>query len=137
MKTLSIRQPWAWAILHAGKCLENRSRTASYRGPLLLHAARRPAPQYATAAALIFENSGHWPPPFRELPAGCIVGAACLCDVRRPQDFDESWQQAGLFGWVLDDVVPLPSRPMRGQQSLFEVAPTDDELHLLRRAGLL
>ena len=24
MKALSIRQPWAWAILHAGKDIENR-----------------------------------------------------------------------------------------------------------------
>lgn len=27
-KALSVRQPWAWAILHAGKDVENRSAAA-------------------------------------------------------------------------------------------------------------
>lgn len=39
LKALSIRQPWAWAILHAGKDVENRTWNTSYRGPLLVHAA--------------------------------------------------------------------------------------------------
>jgi len=46
MKALSIRQPWLWAILHAGKRVENRSRKdgampqcCSHRGKLLLHAS--------------------------------------------------------------------------------------------------
>lgn len=41
MKAISIRQPWAWAILNAGKRVENRDwRGCSYRGPVLLHAAK-------------------------------------------------------------------------------------------------
>ena len=40
MKALSIRQPWAWAIVHAGKDIENRSWSTSYRGPVLIHAAK-------------------------------------------------------------------------------------------------
>jgi hypothetical protein len=41
VKALSIRQPWAWAILHAGKRIENRDwRSCHYRGPLLIHAAK-------------------------------------------------------------------------------------------------
>lgn len=40
MKALSVRQPWPWAILHAGKRIENRDwRGCSYRGPLLIHAS--------------------------------------------------------------------------------------------------
>lgn len=39
MKAISIRQPWAWAILYAGKDVENRSRRSNYRGPVLLHAS--------------------------------------------------------------------------------------------------
>lgn len=35
---LTVRQPWAWAIAHAGKSPENRTQTWSYRGPLLIHA---------------------------------------------------------------------------------------------------
>jgi hypothetical protein len=41
MKALSIRQPWAWLIITGHKDVENRSWTTTYRGPLLIHAARR------------------------------------------------------------------------------------------------
>jgi len=39
MKVLSLR-PWmAWAVLHGGKTVENRSWSTSYRGPLAIHAS--------------------------------------------------------------------------------------------------
>ena len=40
MKALTIRQPWAWAVIHAGKTVENRSRNIAgdYRGPVAIHA---------------------------------------------------------------------------------------------------
>lgn len=41
MKALSIRQPWAWAILNADKRLENRDWAGcAYRGAVLLHASK-------------------------------------------------------------------------------------------------
>jgi len=41
MKAISLWQPWAWAILHAGKDVENRTWPTHHRGPLLLHVAKR------------------------------------------------------------------------------------------------
>ncbi|MFB4265356.1 ASCH domain-containing protein [Nonomuraea sp. GTA35] len=41
MKTLSVRQPWAWAIAHGGKTIENRTWSTGYRGPLMIHAGAR------------------------------------------------------------------------------------------------
>lgn len=38
MKVLTVRQPWAWAIAHGGKDVENRATLWRYRGPLLIHA---------------------------------------------------------------------------------------------------
>lgn len=38
MKVLSVRNPWAWAIIH-GKDCENRSWKTPHRGPLLIHAS--------------------------------------------------------------------------------------------------
>lgn len=32
MKGLSLRQPWAWAVVHAGKTIENRRWNTSFRG---------------------------------------------------------------------------------------------------------
>lgn len=42
MKTLilSIRQPWAWLIMHAGKDIENRSWPTKVRGRVLIHTAK-------------------------------------------------------------------------------------------------
>jgi len=42
---LSVRQPWAWAIIHAGKDIENRSwhavdRGTMRRGRIAIHAAK-------------------------------------------------------------------------------------------------
>ncbi len=33
VRALTLRAPWAWAVLHAGKRVENRSRPWRYRGP--------------------------------------------------------------------------------------------------------
>lgn len=41
MRVLTVRQPWAWAIIHGGKDVENRSRNIAggYRGPVAIHVA--------------------------------------------------------------------------------------------------
>ena len=39
MRVLTVRQPWAWAIIHRGKDVENRVRSLGpYRGPVAIHA---------------------------------------------------------------------------------------------------
>lgn len=40
MRAITIRQPWAWAVIHAGKTVENRSRNIAgdYRGLVAIHA---------------------------------------------------------------------------------------------------
>src|SRR4029077_7780438 len=40
MKARTFRKPYAWAIIHGGKDIENRNWNTSYRGPLLIHAAK-------------------------------------------------------------------------------------------------
>lgn len=39
MRAISIRAPWWWYILYAGKDIENRDWPTSYRGPVLIHAS--------------------------------------------------------------------------------------------------
>lgn len=39
MKALSIRAPWWWFILYAGKPLENRTWNCHIRGPIAIHAS--------------------------------------------------------------------------------------------------
>jgi len=54
VKAITVRQPWAWAIIHAGKDVENRSRNVAgdYRGPLAIHSSGRKSddPQYVRDA---------------------------------------------------------------------------------------
>ena len=38
MKALTIRQPWADAIVHGTKRTENRTWKTTHRGPVLIHA---------------------------------------------------------------------------------------------------
>lgn len=42
MRAISIQQPWAFAVCHLGKRIENRERWAGcyFRGPLLIHASK-------------------------------------------------------------------------------------------------
>lgn len=45
MRILTVRQPWAWAIIHGGKDVENRVRNIAgdYRGPVAIHVAQEDA----------------------------------------------------------------------------------------------
>jgi hypothetical protein len=40
---LSLRQPWAWAVVHGGKDIENRVWSTKFRGEFLIHAAAWPS----------------------------------------------------------------------------------------------
>lgn len=57
-RAISLTQPWPWIILNLGKRVENRSRNiGNYRGPLLLHAAKRmTADEYRSAVTFV----AHW-----------------------------------------------------------------------------
>ena len=52
MKAITVRQPWAWAIMHGGKGVENRTRNIAggYRGPLVIHAGLAPLEQHNMAS---------------------------------------------------------------------------------------
>jgi hypothetical protein len=41
MKTLSVRQPYAWLIVAGFKTIENRTWRTNYRGPLQIHASQK------------------------------------------------------------------------------------------------
>jgi hypothetical protein len=120
MKTISIRQPWADAIIHAGKDIENRSWTTSYRGPLLIHAAATVMPVAAMEAAYDFiaKRSPIFPPaslpPFSR---GGIVGVVDLVDIVEASD--SPWF-VGRYGWVLKNPRPIETTPLTGRLGLFE-----------------
>ncbi|BBL75475.1 DUF488 family protein [Methylomagnum ishizawai] len=123
-KCLSIRQPWAWAILHGGKDIENRSWKTDYRGPVLIHAAKTLTQAEYTGACL---DIGIMAPRLdvprhEDLERGGIVGAARIVDC---VDRSESPWFGGGFGFVLADPRPLPFLPLTGRLGLFEVREAD------------
>jgi hypothetical protein len=119
VKALSIRQPWAWAIVHSTKRIENRDWNTSYRGPLLIHAAKGcTRAEYGFVATIMVSYCGVTPPPLDDLQRGGIIGKAWLTDVVTKSA--DVWFE-GKFGFVLEDVEPLPFRPLRGMLGLFEV----------------
>ena len=116
---LSVHQPWAWAIFHAGKNIENRSWTTSYRGPLMIHAAKTTA-TYDKAHSLPWTPSQL--PPRNELPFGAIVGCVWLDDVVHVDAINDSPWALGPWCWLLSRQRLLREPlPILGRQGLWRV----------------
>lgn len=130
MRALTIFQPWAWAVLHGDKRVENRRRPTSYRGPFLIHAGRRRSVKvHCAAAAWIEHRTGLIVPAPWSLHFSGVVGQANL--VKVITDSSSPWF-AGPVGWILADVRPLPFIPCRGYRGWFDV-PDDLIADALRR----
>lgn len=123
MKAISIRQPWAWLIINAGKDIENRDWPTRMRGRVLVHAAKgMTRDEYASVKDLLTFSSmrslGIELPAFSELDRGGIVGSVeivdCVTDSPSPWFF-------GKHGFVLRDPKPLPFVPFKGALSFFDV----------------
>lgn len=133
MYALSVHQPWAWAILNAGKNVENRKWRTNYRGPLLIHAAK----SQTTYNAQDLERWKKWfgvcLPPWSELVTGAIVGVVEVVDCVRPvwtvpervevPGLGESkWALPEYWSWVLANPRPFDvAIAARGGQRLFKV----------------
>lgn len=128
MKAVSIHQPWAWAILHAGKDIENRSWPTSCRGPLLIHASKSKV-SYDRESAGWRATYGCELPPWEELATGAILGVVDLVDcVPLEQAGGSIWAQ-GEWCWMLANSRPFARPiPFKGLQRIFNVAETDDLL---------
>lgn len=141
MKALSIRQPYAWLIVHGIEDVENRSWHTHYRGPLLIHASQAVDAEDIRIMRERLAEQGITLP--EELPRGGIVGVATLVDcIERVEiswwrrllcrllgkdrvsgcvDQPESIWFEGPYGFILRDARPLPFVPWRGQQKFFDV----------------
>ena len=112
MKTLSVRQPWAWLIVAGLKDIENRTWTTTYRGALLIHAA------VTLDAMTEIERRFQVAIDHDALQFGGIIGRVELLDI---VSSSHSRWFTGPYGWVLSQPQHLPFRHVRGQLGLFEV----------------
>jgi hypothetical protein len=118
---LSIRQPWAWLILHGGKDVENRTWPASYYGPLLIHAGKgmtQAEYEFCKASVGARFPSIKLPLP-SQLPRGGIVGRVKMVECVR--ESDSPWWESGCWAFILRDPKPLPFFPCKGSLKFFNV----------------
>ena len=157
MRILTVRQPWAWAIIHGEKNVENRSRNlaGSYRGLIAIHAA--------LSADLLAYSSDHLAqtanrlnaPSLARMPYGAIIGVVKLKDVHHvtksvrgdaPVCWDDHtptgeqcspWGESMRDGWHLELsnprrlAEPIPYRGSLGLRTL------PDELAVQVLAGVV
>lgn len=116
---LSIRQPWAWAIMNAGKDVENRSWSTKFRGAFCIHAAKGMTNAEFDAAVDWMAVMGLLPsgvPDRTSLLRGGIIGTAeiahCSADSGSP------WFM-GTYAFELRNVVPVPFIPVKGDLNFF------------------
>jgi hypothetical protein len=126
MKALTIRQPWAWAIINADKDIENRSWPTRFRGTLAVHAAvTLPRYDYEDSIEelndilLTTRNSKIKIPTFDELVRGAILGTVAIIDC--VEDSESPWFQ-GDYGFVLANPKQLPKPiPCKGALNFWNI----------------
>lgn len=155
MKAISLHQPWASLIALGLKRVETRSWPTSYRGPLLVHAAKRwTAAEREVVARLRAADVAFrvllpddWETGAANPPLGAILAVVNVTDcqpmtaesIARTPERERmvgGWAP-GRWAWETADWMRpvLPPIPLRGRQGLFEVAA--DEIEALSRACLV
>src|SRR5262245_50013899 len=113
MLALSVRQPWAWAIVAGHKNIENRSWSTTHRGPLLIHAGQTMSNEDLERIEEYADALGFKAPRPDALLRGGIIGAVDVVDVVKAHA--SPWFK-GPEGWILQNARRLPFRPLQGQQ---------------------
>ncbi len=86
-EALAVRQPWAWAIIHGGKDIENRSIDAIAKGGMepgriAIHASKgMTRDEYYGAAEFMRAVCGVICPPAAELLRGGLIGAVTVVEI--------------------------------------------------------
>jgi hypothetical protein len=114
MRALSVRQPWAWAIIYGDKRVENRNWKNQYTiGRIAIH------------AGLGDDGFDDYPkrkkrPKPHELVYGAIIGVVEIVDVVTTHR--SVWFE-GQYGWVLRNPRPLRT-PIKciGKLGLWELS---------------
>ncbi|MGJ6127385.1 hypothetical protein QN239_32925 [Mycolicibacterium sp. Y3] len=141
VRAITIQQPWAWAIVAAGKNVENRSQAWSFRGPLLIHAGARWS-QRGDESPLIHQ-AAHGRSLAGALDMSAVIGTAVLVDCHLDAGCCKPWgessyvehggrQRRRVVHLVLEDRTPLAEPiPIPGALGLW-IPPVD----VVERAGV-
>lgn len=119
---LSVRQPWAWAIIFAGKDIENRSWQAvnhglRQRGRIAIHASKGMTREEYEDGKDTIEHLGGLCPAPADLLRGGIIGSVEVIDV---VDEHKSPWFCGPRGLVLHNPEACEFIPALGALGYFE-----------------
>ena len=145
IRVLTIRQPYAWAVIFGGKDVENRSRNIAgdYRGPVAISAGQRMFPHWDQDLTLMATFWRHSPEDVTKTEEwyrstflrGVIIGVADLVDVHWAvnEGVVEAWPICSrwadgpgepCFHLVFANPRPLSEPvPFRGGQGLRRLDP--------------
>ena len=116
MKALSIRQPWAWLIVHGYKDVENRSWSTKFRSRVQVHAGKIPDPGWFPQLSLEVQGRGIALPDQSSL--GALVGEVDIIDC--VSEGDPPWF-TGSYGFLLSKPMAYSQPiPYRGRLGFFE-----------------
>ncbi len=115
LPVLSIRQPYAWLVVHGIKNIENRSWRTNHRGPLLIHASANLV-DLTTETIEDCQSIGGIRMP-EEYDTGGVIGIVDVVDcVRRHAS---PWKHGPSWGWVLSNPRLLKFRECKGAVGFF------------------
>lgn len=125
---LSVRQPWAWAIIYAGKDVENRSEAAVRNGGMraqigkriAIHAAKGMTRNEYQSAVEFMASLGVGCPDADNLERGGIIGTAYFASV---VDKHTSPWFCGPRALCLIHPEPLPFIGASGELGMFAWSP--------------
>jgi hypothetical protein len=124
-RALSVRQPWAWAIISGYKDIENRSKgfgkviaPRALGKTIFIHASKYFARANYDEAVKEIRRLGIECPPHHNLQFGGIIGTVMIADIvwRSPS----RWFH-GPCGLVVKNPLPCRFVPAKGQVGLFGV----------------
>ena len=132
LKAVTVKNPWAWSILHAGKDVENRSQSINHRGTLYIHVAKRDDEagyenetfQKARASApQAFKN--HLKLQGYVLGTVKVVGCHYSTECKTADGYCSEWARPGFYHWELRDPRPLTCPfPEIGKLGIWNLAAT-------------
>ena len=131
---LSVRQPSAWAIIHDGKDIENRtigSVRAGHmeRGRICIHAAIGLTQKEWNYLIYRFGEIGCEVPPAASLIRRAIIGTVEVVDIVKAAETESVWMSRSdpqMRGLVLRDPQPVDPIPAAGALGYFEWKESGD-----------
>lgn len=120
MKALTVKAPWAWAIIHAGKNVENRTWPTKFRGTIAVHASGGCLAKYWAWARDLMAAIGIDVPGLDRLALGKVIGYVDVVDCVR--DSSSPWAMAEHWHWVLANPRACEPFPARGSLGIWNLS---------------